>query len=324
MNTNLKKLTGALLALFIGIGFTQAQSVDYDPDYYAANYFELSNLEIPISEIYPGGDNRMGIPQLDHPLYESATSAQAWLLDEEMVLGIQYNGVTKAYPIRLMSWHEVVAEQFGEENVLITYAALTASGQAYVAGDFGISAMVYNNNTLLYDRATRSLWTQLGGDAVAGAEAATKLKQIPVVYTSWGEWKAKFKHTEVLSIDNGKGIDYSKAAYAQYENTIDLPYPVSYTKNKLPLKSKVIGIEVDGKYKAYPFSRITASTEDFFNGMKIRIEYNEDTQSTWVTDEEGTLIPSAVCYWYAWYAFHSETKIYGFLPELTPLAVLNE
>jgi len=324
MNTNLRKLTWSFLTLLLGMNFLQAQFVDYDPAYYAANDFELANLEIPISEIYPGGENRMGIAQLNQPLYESATVAQAWLADDEMVLGIHYNGETKAYPIRVISWHEVVAAQFGDEKVLVTYAPLTASGQAFATSDFGISALVYNNNTLLYDKNTRSLWTQLGGDGVAGENAAKKLKQIPVVYTSWGEWKAKFTDTKVLSIDNGQGIDYSKAAYAKYENTVELPYPVAFSKNKLPFKSRVVGIEVDGKFKAYPFSMLTQNTEDFFNGMKIQIQYNEDTHSTWVTDEEGTLIPSAVCYWYAWYAFHSNTEIYGFLPELTPLAVLND
>ncbi len=324
MNTNLKKLIWSLLALFLSINFSQAQFVDYDPAYYAANDFELTNLEIPVSEIYPGGDNRLGIPMLNQPVYETISSAQKWLSDDEMVLGVWYKGEAKAFPIRIISWHEVVETQFGREKVMVTYAPLTASGQAYAGADFGISALVYNNNTLLYDKETRSLWTQLDGHAVTGEKAAKKLKQIPVVYTNWGNWKAKFADTKVLSINNGQGIDYSKAAYAKYEETVELPYPVSITKNKLPFKSKVIGIEVDGKFKAYPFSRLTASTEDFFNGMKIRIQYNHETNATWVTDEEGTLIPSVVCYWYAWYAFHYDTKIYGFLPKVVPLAVVNE
>lgn len=314
--------------IFLGFaGVANAQTVDYDPEFYAANYFELSNLEIPISEIYPGAEQRTGIPALTAPVFESSNQADNWLQGKDMVLGVFHNGTAKAYPLRVISWHEVVNDNFNGDNVLVTFSALTHSGQAYKGTDAGVSAMVFNNNTLFYDQATRSLWAQLTGQAVSGDLGGDFLEKVPVVYTSWQEWRLMYPATSVLSITNSDAIDYSQTAYHEYDKTIDLPFPVSYQNKRLPLKSKVIGLEVDGKFKAYPFSMLKNNNgliEDFFNGMKVRIRFNAETESFITTDEEGALLPVVVSYWYAWYAYHTDTKIYGFLPDRTPLALLEE
>jgi hypothetical protein len=327
MNT-VFKITTLLSFLIFGLtNWVTAQMVDYDPEFYAANYFELTNLEIPISEIYPGVEQRTGIPVLDAPSFESSSEAGNWLGDNEMVLGVAFNGVVKAYPLRVISWHEVVNDEFAGENVMVTFCALTHTGQAYKTSDSGISAMVFNNNTLIYDNGSRSLWSQMTGQAVSGELAGKYLEKVPVVYTSWKEWRMMHGTTTVLSTLNSDAIDYTEAAYSQYENTIELPFPVSYSNKKLPMKSKVIGLEVDGKYKAYPFSLLKSGNgqvEDYFNGMKVKISFNAETESAYTTDEEGELLPVVVSYWYAWYAHHTDTKIYGFLPDLTPLALLEE
>lgn len=327
MNT-VFKITTLFSLLFLGaINWANAQMVDYDPEFYEANYFELTNLEIPISEIYPGAEKRTGIPVLNEPQFDEPNMAAAWLDDSDMVLGVAHNGVAKAYPLRVISWHEVVNDNFDGEDVLVTYSALTHSGQAYKGQEAAVSAMVFNNNTLFYDKATRSLWGQLSGQAVSGELGGNNLEKVAVVYTSWKEWRMMHAETVVLSTSNSNVIDYTTAAYTEYEGTIELPFPVSYTNKRLPLKSKVIGLEVDGKYKAYPFSMLrngNGLVEDFFNGMKVRIRYNESTGSVYTTDEEGELLPVVVSYWYAWYAYHTDTKIYGFLPDRTPLALLEE
>ena len=327
MNTVCKIMTFYSLILVGFAGVLNAQTVDYDPEFYAANYFELSNLEIPISEIYPGAEQRTGIPALSEPVFESSLQADNWLEEKDMVLGIFYNGKAKAYPLRVISWHEVVNDNFNGEKVLVTFAALTHSGQAYKGAGSGVSAMVFNNNTLFYDHNTRSLWAQLTGQAVSGDRGGDFLEKIPVVYTSWKEWRLMYPVTSVLSVNNSDDIDYSKTAYDKYDNTIELPFPISYQNKRLPLKSKVIGLEVDGKYKAYPFSMLKKNNgliEDFFNGMKVRIRFNAETESFITTDEEGALLPVVVSYWYAWYAYHTDTMIYGFLPDRTPLALLEE
>ncbi|KAA3635774.1 MAG: DUF3179 domain-containing protein, partial [Bacteroidetes bacterium] len=257
----------------------------------------------------------------------SSGHADSWLGEKDMVLGVFYNGVAKAYPLRVISWHEVVNDNCEGENVLVTFYALTHSAQAYKGTGSGVSAMVFNNNTLFYDNATRSLWGQLTGQAVSGERGGDFLEKVPVVYTSWKEWTLMHPETIVLSTANSDEIDYSKTAYQEYDNTIELPFPTSFNNKRLPLKSRVIGLEVDGKYKAYPFSMLKNSNgtvEDFFNGMKVRIHFNEETGGFVTTDEEGKLLPVVVAYWYAWHAYHTDTKIYGFLPDRSPLAFLEE
>lgn len=323
------RLSAILIILIILMGFKSAhsQSVDFDPDYYETNYFDLSDLQISMSEIYPANDERVGIPCIDTPQFMDASSMEYYLTDKDVVVILEHEKETRVYPLRFLSHHEVVSDEIQGQDFLITYSPITESVQVYEAKDFGMSAMVFNNNGLMYDRSTRSLWTQLNGKAIAGERSGDRLVAVPFVYTTWGAVKTDETKMQVLSTENGIGIDYADYAYARFQNSDELPYPLSYSKKILPLKEKVVGVEVDNKFKAYGFSLLempaNGITEDYFNGMKLRIHYDDATKTVKVTDEENTPLVAAITDWYAWYVFHPKTLIYGFAPNKNPVAVLN-
>ncbi len=296
--------------------------------------FSLDNLQLPISEIYPGGPARNGITSLKQPTFESATCATEFVSDQDYVIGIHHNGVTRAYPVKIMGYHEVVNDRIGNEEVVVTYSPLTGSALAFeapnqdAAAPFGVSGMVYNNNSLLYDQATESLWSQLTGEAVSGSEAGRRMKQIPVTYTTWNHWAALHPETEVLSTDTGFNHEYDQSVYLAYGQGNKTMFPIPFKSKKLPTKSQVVGVEVKGEYKAYPFALLPRGEdqllEEFFNGQLVRIKYFADSQTVYVVDENDEVLPTVTTYWYAWYGFHPETQIYGFLPDIDPLALLEK
>ena len=82
-------------------------------------------------EILSGGPPKDGIPSLDTPKFQPASEADKWLNDEDLVLGLDYKGVVKAYPHRILNWHEIVNDKVNGEKILITYCPLCRTGIAF-------------------------------------------------------------------------------------------------------------------------------------------------------------------------------------------------
>lgn len=132
------------------------------------NGFDLSGALIPTEQIYYGGPAKDGIPAIDSPKFTPGEFA-AFLFDQDPVLGIARGGISRAYPVRILNWHEVVNDRFHDEAVVITFCPLCGTGVAFNARidgrvlSFGVSDLLYNSDVLLYDRQTQSLWSQLLG-----------------------------------------------------------------------------------------------------------------------------------------------------------------
>ena len=188
------------------------------------NGFDLSNAQIPDTAIERGGPPRDGIPALDAPRFESVQQAR-WLKAEDRLLGIQRNGVARAYPVAILNWHEIVNDVIGGEAVAITYCPLCGTGIAFAArlngrdAHFGVSGLLYNSDVLLYDRETESLWSQILGRAVSGKMAGQTLPGIPLMHTTWQDWRARFAQSEVLSTRTGYNRDYTGNPYQGYANS---------------------------------------------------------------------------------------------------------
>jgi hypothetical protein len=115
------------------------------------NGFDYSDALVPPKEILWGGVPRDGIPAINNPIFVEAAEAD-FLSDADRVLGLDRNGVTKAYPIRIMDRHEIVNDLFGEEPIVVTYCPLCFSGMAFKATiggkvlSFGVSGLLYNSD----------------------------------------------------------------------------------------------------------------------------------------------------------------------------------
>lgn len=282
------------------------------------NGFNLSGALIPEDEILSGGPPRDGIPAIDAPNFVSADAAH-FLRPTDRVLGIARNGVIKAYPISILNWHEIVNDMFADTPIVVSYCPLCGSGIAYLAkpGDrilkFGVSGLLYNSDMLLYDRQTLSLWSQIGKQAVSGPMQGQRLQAIPVTHTTWADWSRRYPASLVLSTDTGYPRDYTRSPYGDYDQSRNLFFPVSKQDRRYHPKETVLGIEIDGQFKAYPFIELEKSegpVRDTLGDQVVMVQYDRRHRSAIASNGDGDVLPTITAYWFAWYAFHPDTLVY--------------
>ena len=131
--------------------------------------------------------------------------------------------------------------------------------------EFGTSGMLYRSNKLMYDRGTNTLWHQFLGEPAVGplADSGLKLELIPVLVTTWQEWLSTHPDTTVLSIDTGvyprenyKPETNVRSIYFDYRNSPGTMFPVAQQSNVLPIKAQVLGLGVNGQFRAYPLETL--------------------------------------------------------------------
>ncbi|MBB3189540.1 DUF3179 domain-containing protein [Halomonas cerina] len=179
-----------------------------------------------------GGPGKDGIPAIDRPHLESVAEADTWLEPGDRVIGLYRDGEARAYPQRILVWHEIVNDVVAGEPLSVTYCPLTGSALGFRRGDstFGVSGRLVNSNLVMYDRATDSEWPQLLGVAISGPLAGRGLNAERLIWTTWGAWKARHPETRVLSRDTGYVRNYRRDPYGGYN-------PVSgyYRRDSRPL-----------------------------------------------------------------------------------------
>ena len=284
------------------------------------NGFNLTDAIIPTQQIFRGGPPRDGIPSIDSPKFLTANK-NTFIKSKDRILGIVINHQARAYPIKILNWHEIVNDRIGDQFFVITYCPLCGSGVAFSSLInskpliFGVSGLLYNSDVLLYDRHTDSLWSQIMKKGVSGRMAGVKLKQIPLAHTTWEAWKRQYPSTQILSTQTGFSRNYSKNPYTGYEKSRQLYFDVSQkSPNLYHPKEQVLGVEIGNTFKAYPFFELNQSKLSIINdeieNQQITIHWDESHQSGKILDKKGAEIPVIQLFWFAWYTFHPETLIY--------------
>ncbi|PKM38500.1 MAG: hypothetical protein CVV06_00235 [Gammaproteobacteria bacterium HGW-Gammaproteobacteria-10] len=282
------------------------------------NGFDLTGSLVPPSEILSGGPAKDSIPAIDNPRFVEAGRAD-FLSNDSRVLGMSYQGVAKAYPIDILNWHEIVNDRFGDEPVVITFCPLCGSGMAFSAmldgkpHTFGVSGLLYNSDVLLYDRQTESLWSQLLSQAIAGHYIGRRLTDLPVLHTTWQDWRERHPDTMVLSVDTGFRRDYSRGPYETYLKSPQIMFPVSAVSKRYHPKEEVLGLSINGVAKVYPFVELEkgpATFDDTVGGKIVTIRYDRRHRSAEALDEQGERLSGVRTFWFAWYAFNPDTEIY--------------
>jgi len=284
--------------------------------------FDLSNATIPVEEIFNGGPPKDGIPALTDPTFETASEAN-YLDDGDRVIGVSINGQSKAYPLLILNWHEVVNDKIGGSAIVVTYCPLCGTGMVFNAVidgarlEFGVSGKLYNSDVLLYDRRHESLWSQIGMKAISGDFVGTRLEHIAAENTTWNAWRKKHSNTKVLSLKTGYTRDYSRDPYADYAKTRKLMFPVKTQDSRLAPKDWVVGLILGDKARAYSLKALAKMrtdqlpVRDLLDGKEILVHYDPKSQSAQVTDVMGKQLASVQSYWFAWYAFYPETSLYS-------------
>jgi len=215
---------------------------------------------IPSEAIVSGGVDRDGIPALNNPEVVPASQG-SFLGDGERVLGVVVDGEARAYPFIVMWWHEVVNDTLGGRPILVTYCPLTGSGIAFdptVDGaprSFGVSGLLFENNLIMFDRKSESLWNQMSLGAQCGPDAGKELTRLPVVEASWGEWKNRFPNSTIVTTNTGSQRVYGVYPYGDYDrrNNSSLTFPSSPFRNDRPPKEPVLGVHDGGDALGFPY-----------------------------------------------------------------------
>ncbi len=204
--------------------------------------------KIRLDEVRWGGVAQDGIPPLRGPKMIAAADA-GYLADSNVVFGLEVEGDVRAYPKRVLAWHEMFVDEVGGVPVAGVYCTLCGTMILFetthdgVAHQLGTSGFLYRSNKLMYDRATQSLWNTIWGRPVIGplAEKDIELVRRSVVTTTWGEWRRRHPDTRVLSLDTGHWRDYSEgAAYREYFATDELMFTVPELDRRLRNKAEVL------------------------------------------------------------------------------------
>lgn len=282
------------------------------------NGFDLSGSLIDSNEIHHGGPAKDGIPAIDKPVFIAARQAD-YLHNEDMVLGLAINGIAKAYPIKILNYHEIVNDFFLKQAVVISYCPLCGSGIGYSANieglntTFGVSGLLYNSDVLLYDRETNSLWSQLLSKAISGERKGIELDMLPVNHTTWQGWKKQYPDTVVLSDNTGFDRNYSRTPYGNYDKSQSLYFPVSQLNKDYHPKEYVLGLKLSGKTKVYPFaelSKIKSPYKDSFAGKNVTIVFDAKNRTGKIFNESQNEIPIVASFWFAWMAFYPESVVF--------------
>ncbi|MFK5958804.1 MAG: DUF3179 domain-containing protein [Lutibacter sp.] len=241
---------------------------------------------IPISEVKDGGPGKDGIPSLDFPKFLSIGEFGAdYLNDNELVVGIVKDNEARAYPHKILDWHEIVNDNLNEKFITINYCPLTGTAFGWRSNSrgenttFGVSGLLYNTNLILYDRNTDSNWSQLKLKCVNGNQIGHEPVLESVVETNWGTWKKLYPNTKILSLKTGFSRNYDNYPYGDYKTNNDFfIFTASPSNNALPNKERIYAIIGDGVSKVYQFQKFTNGKviNELFNGKEYLVVGNEN------------------------------------------------
>jgi len=286
---------------------------------------------IPESQLINGGPGRDGIPALTDPAVVSAGQADSFLAPTALVLGVAAGGAARAYPHQVFWWHEIVNDVVGGVPVVVSFCPLTGSGMVYdpvIDGrllDFGVSGLLFDNNLVLFDRATESLWSQMRVQSVCGSFAGRAPTLLPVVQSTWEAWKALHPDTTVVSFDTGFARNYNQYPYGNYDQIGDdqLLFPQSVVDNRRPLKELVLGIREGSVSRAYPYSLLgeQAAVNDVVGDKAVLVIYDASAQMAvaFERDVEGQRLSFEIA-GEGGFPFHVRDRESGTLWDLTGVA----
>ncbi len=234
-----------------------------------------------------------GIPPIDDPGFWNAERALVNYFAHEPVISVTINGEAKAFPLSVLTYHEIVNDSIGGTPVTITYcplcnAAIVFDRRVMINGkqrllDFGVSGMLRNSDLVMWDRQTESWWQQFTGEALVGELAGLQLTPVSSMIISLEEFVGSWPGGKILSTRTGHNLAYGTNPYDGYDD-MDNARPRLYSGEvdpRLPAMERVVDIQVNGKYKIYPLTLIQEKgvINDRFEGSDIVIFYTSKTVS---------------------------------------------
>jgi hypothetical protein len=209
---------------------------------------------VPLDQIISGGPPPDGIPPIDDPIYESVEDAGAWLDETSPVMVVDVDGDVRAFPLAILTWHEIVNDVIGGVPLVVTYCPLCNSALVFertVDGpdgdevlDFGTSGRLFASNLVMYDRQHRNLWTQFEGEGIVGERfLGTRLARVPAWLFGYGELAELHPDAQVLSRETGYTRDYGRNPYTGYDAPDSDPFLFrGDLDERLPPMTRLVGV----------------------------------------------------------------------------------
>ena len=222
---------------------------------------DYSKHNIDLSTLKSGGPPKDGIPSIDDPSFVSVGAARDWVAPKEPVILLEHKGTARAYPLQILTHHEIVNDRIAGTPVAVTFCPLCYSALVFKRTldgepvEFGVSGLLRNSDLVMYDRRTETLWQQFTGTAIVGDLTGQTLEQLPSQIISFRQFGQAHPDGEVLSRDTGYNRSYGRNPYAGYDDIDKTPFafdgPVD---DRLPPMAKVVAVSVGDIHKAYPHS----------------------------------------------------------------------
>ncbi len=241
------------IQFYRGLGWTQT---DF-------NKFSVDYNDIITAQVMDG------IPSVDRPVFESFAEGDEWLPDSVPVLGLELGGEARAYPLAILTWHEIVNDTIAGVPIAATFCPLCNSAIVFertldnLVLEFGVSGNLINSDLVMYDRQTESWWQQITGEAIVGELTGERLTVLPASTVSYGDFKAAFPDGVVLSRMTGHearyGSIYGDNPYVGYDDKDQTPFLFRGKRDdRLRMMERIVAISIDGQDIAYPFEILRA------------------------------------------------------------------
>ena len=248
-----------------------------------------ATVKLPVREVLWGGVTFDGIPAIDDPATVGVDVAR-FMNDTDTVFGVSLGGEHRAYPVKVLSWHELLNDTVGGQPITLSFCTLCGSGILYSAVDqngdrlvFGTSGLLYRSNKLMFDRATNSLWSNLTGEAVIGTRAAdgASLTMLPMTLTRWDIWRQRHPDTTVMNADPAvaQRTGYRYVEGAADEARAGVEFPVWRQSDLLERTARVYALRIGAEAKAYPLDKLRAEglVHDELGGLAIALVVDSES-----------------------------------------------
>ena len=191
---------------------------------------DFSVASVLLEEIVPGGPPRDGIPSIDAPRFESIEMARTWLAGKAPVIALEIDGHARAYPLAILSWHEIVNDSLGGVPVVVTFCPLCNTALVFERTldgrdlEFGTTGNLRFSDLVMYDRQTESWWQQATGHAIVGELTGSRLRFLAAQLIGLDQFAAAWPDGDVLGRDTGYDRRYGDNPYTGFDSIDSRPF----------------------------------------------------------------------------------------------------